>query len=204
MRGSCLADESERLAGEPGSPVQFREENHQRKQEDLRQDKIPAEIGKDRPLIEHGLMRHFRRDDHPKTIGYKPSDKGCRSHRWQGQGRQSIGDKQRVRGKGTTCVDENAPEGHRALCPETIFHKINILFGAPAQPALPDNDKRQLREDKSTGGSRYGRNERGKPRIRIWVGQSNRRQHHPRRWCECGQAIEHKDDRKERQGIHRA
>lgn len=68
-----MVHELECLAGKPGSPVQFRKEIDQREHEGLRQDKIPSEIGKDRSLIDHGLMRNLHSHDHPKTIGQKPA-----------------------------------------------------------------------------------------------------------------------------------
>ena len=71
MRVSRLVHEFECLGGKPRPPVQFRENNDQRKQESLRQDKICPEIGKDRSIIENNVMRNLHSHDHPKTIGQK-------------------------------------------------------------------------------------------------------------------------------------
>lgn len=84
-RRFSLVHESDCLAGKPGPPVQFRKEHHQREHENLRHDKIPPEIGKDRSLIDNDLLCHLHGHDHPNAIGQEAADEGSGRHRGQGQ-----------------------------------------------------------------------------------------------------------------------
>ena len=73
MRVFCLGHKLECLPGKPGPPIQFREYNDQREHEDLRHEKIPSQIGKDRSILKLGYMRDLPRCDYPETIDQEPT-----------------------------------------------------------------------------------------------------------------------------------